>query len=162
MSSRRRFANLAVLAALATLTAACSPEDIASAAAKGCCNPTFRDAEVVPRVSGSGISGRAIIEIGFGESLLSASIAFAGVERNSVGAKYPVHVHPGQTCGGVGVPVSHDLGAPTSSIRSGAQNVPSVVIERVPVPLEHLSLGYYLDVHTPNDPTGLPLACAVF
>lgn len=161
MLSRRRMTTLAVLALLTTLSAACSPEDIASAAAKNCCDPKFRDVAVVPRVSGSGVSGRVIIQYGF-ETLLSASISFAGVERNSVGARYAVHVHPGQACGGVNVPITYDLGAPGSSIRLGDQNIPSVAIERAPVLLQHVSSGYYLDVHAPNDATGLPLACAVF
>ena len=161
MSSRRRLATLAVLAALATLTTACSGEDIASFLTGPVVAPKIRVVEVVPRVRDA-VSGRVIIEYDMAPALLTVSFHFIGAERSNVGARFPVHVHTGLDCGGVGAPVTHDLGAPASSIRAGDSNIPSVYIYSAPLPIEHLSSGYYLDVHAPNDPTGLPLACAVF
>jgi hypothetical protein len=156
MSSRRRFANIAVLAALATLTTACSPEGIAEAFGP----LTIRVIEVVPRVSGSGVSGSVVINYAEEPAQLTVNFVFAGIERNNVGARYPVHVHAGRDCGGVGVPITVDLGASESSIRVAGDS-PSVLFSS-PTPIARLTSGYYLDVHAPNDPTGLPLACAVF
>jgi hypothetical protein len=156
MSSRCRFANLAVLAAIATITAACSPEDIAAAFG----TPTVRATEVVPRVSGSGVSGRVVVNSATVPAHVTVDLHFAGVESNNVGAQYPVHVHTGPDCSGVGVPVTHDLGAHESSIRAG-ETIPSVLFG-AHLPIENLTSGYYLDVHAPNAPNGRPLACAVF
>jgi len=161
MSSRRRFANLAVLTTLATFTAACTPEKIASFLSEGIVAPKVRVVDVVPRVIDA-VSGRVIIKYDMAPALLTVTFHFTGVERTNVGALYPVHVHPGLACDGVDVPVAHDLGAPASSIKVGDLNIPSVSIDDTPLPIEHLTTGYYLDVHAPNDPRGLQLACAVF
>jgi hypothetical protein len=161
MSPRRRFANLAALAALATLTAACFSDTDPGWFAGAVAPPAKgKVVSVVPRVSDSGVSGRVIVEYDMSPALLTVSFYFAGVERNNVGARYAVHIHSGLDCGGVGVPVTHDLGAPASSIAD--YDIPSVWIYSTPLPIQHLGPGYYLDVHAPNDPTGLPLACAVF
>lgn len=34
--------------------------------------------------------------------------------------------------------------------------------DRTSLSIQHTAAGYYLDVHAPDSPTGLPLACAVF
>jgi hypothetical protein len=160
MLSRCRFANLVVVAALATLTAACSLEDIGSAIADDAVID-IRVVQLVPRVSSSGVSGSATIIDGSPASI-SVSISFARVERNDVRARYPVHIHPGLTCSGFGVPVTHDLGAPASSNRGTEGGIASVEIASTSFSIQHLSRGYSLDVHASNEPTGLPLACAVF
>jgi hypothetical protein len=158
MSSRRRFANLAVLATLATLTAACSIEDIASALAE---NSTIgiRDVKILPHLTGSGVSGEARIYAGPPATLL-VEIEFPAGEPYRVGAKYPVHIHPGLRCGGGDIPITHDLVAPAS--RAWNEGTSTVRIEGGPFPIEHVSPGYSVDVHAPNDPTGVPLACGVF
>jgi hypothetical protein len=161
MSPRRRLANLALLAALATLTAACSPEDIAAYATSQYVAPKVRDVVVVQRDS-SGVVGLVQIQYDTTPALLSASFHFPGIGRTDVGARYPMHIHAGRDCSVVDVPIAHDLGAPASSIQPGDLNIPSARIDPTPLPILHLVSGYYLDVHAPNSPTGLPLACAVF
>jgi hypothetical protein len=161
MPSRRRFANLAVVAALATLTAACSPEDLVAFGTENFVAPRSRVVDVVPRVRFE-VSGSVLLQYDETPPSLTVDFHFTGAERKNVGALYPVHVHEGLNCGGVNVLVAHDLGAPASSIRAGDGGYPSVWIYSAPIPILHMTTGYYLDVHAPNDPTGLPLACADF
>ena len=158
---RRRFANLAVVAALATLTAACSPEDIASFGTSNFVPPKVRDVWVAPR-GGSDVVGLVLIQYDAAPALLSVRFQFPGVGRNDVGARYPVHIHAGSDCSVVDVPIAHDLGAPASSIQAGELNIPSARIDLTPLSIQHLVSGYYLDVHAPDSATGLGCVLAVF
>ena len=142
--------------------AACSPgfpsgDDITAAVQNA---PKLKSVDITP-LNASGIIGSLIIS-GWDRPSpeLSAGIGFPNLAPDAAGARYPMHIHPGSVCNGVGI-VVHDLGAPASSVAPGI-TYPTLVLPSVALPGAHLASGYYFDVHAPNDPTGPPLGCALF
>ena len=148
----RRLARLAVLCALVPIAGACSMGDF-----MGPPNvPESSQLDIVA-LNGSGVRGSVTV---FAYTDPRPSL-WVGVQGVTLGARYPMHLHAGNQCGGAAVPVAHDLGAPAATGQNDLNASVNIVGDET-MPAAHLRKGYYFDVHAPGAPSGTPIGCAVF
>jgi len=124
-------------------------------------NYAQRKVEITP-LNGSGIAGDVSIFL-WDQPMprIRASIWFPQLGNPGAGLRYSVHIHQGIDCGGVGGPMTHDLGTPAAAFDQSRSPYPVAPIDTV-LPAGHLLSGYHLDVHAENDAAGVPLGCGVF